>query len=148
MIDQEDSGVNVGFGVLLGVVAFVVALVIGVAIYQMNRINSGYTDIEPDGDPILSIYFGADSLDFPVSPFNILASVIAALDSQPESIVVVSGFLDESGDARAGRQRCEAIRQLMLQQGVAPERVLVRKPIPSPQSISHDEGRRVEVYVQ
>ena len=147
MFDQEDSDLGVVIGVLFGVIALVIALVVGVAVYQSGR-NGGYASIQPVGDPAIGMFFGDDIPFFPPAALRVFDSVLKDLEENPEAVIVISGFLDASDDAGIARERSLTIKNVLIDLGVEPERILVRKPERSPRGSSDKEARRVELRVQ
>lgn len=170
MFDQEEGELNVVIGVLFGVIALVIALVVGVAGYKLGQRGAGdepvavaapqgevlvveqFTEIEPVGDALVKVYFGLGEVAFPAGAAPALDSVTQALQANEGTVVLISGFHDESGSAEANaivaRDRGLSVKQALIAAGVPGERVLMRKPAVTLGGEDAVEARRVEIRVQ
>lgn len=93
------------------------------------------------------LYFELGSSELPV---DALTRVAPLLKAAPDgSRFTVSGFHDASGDAAANaelaKQRALAVRDLLTNAGVAPERIELHKPALTTGGADPREARRVEV---
>jgi outer membrane protein OmpA-like peptidoglycan-associated protein len=93
------------------------------------------------------LYFELGSSELPV---DALTRVAPLLKPAPDgSRFTVSGFHDASGDAAANaelaKRRALAVRDLLTNAGVAPERIELRKPALTTGGADPREARRVEV---
>ena len=79
----------------------------------------------------------------------LLNEVFEQLERTPQERLLITGYTDRSGDPatnlRLSEQRANAVRNYLLQRGVAPERLLVNYYGDSKSSGRNPEERRVEV---
>jgi outer membrane protein OmpA-like peptidoglycan-associated protein len=109
---------------------------------QRARVAAATTD-----EKRARLYFELGSSDLPV---DALTRVAPLLKAAPDgSRFTVSGFHDASGDAAANaelaKQRALAVRDLLTNAGVTPERIELRKPALTTGGADPREARRVEV---
>ncbi|MFT3761438.1 MAG: OmpA family protein [Pseudoxanthomonas sp.] len=101
---------------------------------------------------LAKVHFDIGSAALPADAAAALAGVAATLANDAAATARVSGFHDESGDpaanAELAKQRAEAVRQWLLDQGIAAERVTLEKPVVTTGDGDAAEARRVEVAVQ
>ena len=169
MSQDENETQGVVFGVLAGVIFGVIALVIGLGIWKSNQSAtpvapvaavavtaavavSDQSDIAPVGEALAKIYFPVGSAALNAGDQAIVEQTVNALASNPNAIILLSGFHDESGDpamnAELAKQRALAVRDALVSRNVAVDRVKMRKPESLVGSGSAEEGRRVEIRVQ
>jgi len=95
------------------------------------------------------LHFGLGSHALPEDSDNTLQSVIDALSENPETVAVVSGFHDPSGDLasnqRLAKNRAQAVQEKLLVMGVDADRLVLEKPFSTTGTGSDQEARRVEV---
>jgi outer membrane protein OmpA-like peptidoglycan-associated protein len=103
------------------------------------------------GAPVARLYFGPDQA-WPASRVGpALAPVLARLKAEPDTKALVSGFHDRRGsperNAELALRRAQAVRRVLIREGVAADRIVLAKPQQSQGSGSDREARRVEVTV-
>jgi K(+)-stimulated pyrophosphate-energized sodium pump len=80
-----------------------------------------------------------------------LAPVLARLKEEPDTRALVSGYHDRRGsperNAELALRRAQAVRRVLIREGVAADRIVLAKPQQSQGSGSDREARRVEVTV-
>jgi outer membrane protein OmpA-like peptidoglycan-associated protein len=172
MSEQDDDVQGFVFGVVGFIVLGVVALVVGLSVWQLNRIGAaqsaaapmmvmdgeaerianGLSDIAPVGAPLARVYFDLGGTELSPADQPAIDATVAALQGRDDVIVLLSGFHDESGDAivnaEIARQRALSVRDALIAQGVAPERIKLRKPESTLGTGTAAESRRVEIRVQ
>lgn len=163
MLDQDDDDLRIVFGVIFGVIALVIGLLIGLGVYKTNRVKApvaaavvmveeAYSEVEPQGEPLIKFYFAVGEAALPPGTAEALASVKTAAAEKDGAIVLISGFHDESGgaaiNAEVARNRAKAVKEALVAAGMAPEKVMLRKPAVTLGDGSAEEARRVEVRVQ
>ena len=116
----------------------------------------GEAGAAPEAAPALpashhaTLYFDSGSASLPADANDALAPVIDTLKADPATMVVVSGFHDDSGDpalnAELSKQRAQNVANALAVAGVDPSRVDLQKPA---LANGGDEAaaRRVEVTV-
>ena len=103
------------------------------------------------GAPVARLYFEPDQAwpSGEVGPR--LAPVLARLKAEPDTRALVSGFHDRRGpverNAALAQRRAQAVRRLLVREGVAAERIVLAKPQQTQGSGPDREARRVEVTV-
>lgn len=163
MFDQEDGELNVVIGVLFGVIALVIAFVIGLGSYTLRAkapaaepagvvVEEAFVEIAEVGEPLVKLYFEIGAAELPVTSGDEFARVVAELQARPDTVVLLSGFHDESGgadvNAAIARDRAVAVRSALIAAGVPAERVRMRRPAVTLGSGDAAEARRVEIRVQ
>ncbi|MFK7732076.1 MAG: OmpA family protein [Pseudomonadales bacterium] len=102
-----------------------------------------------DNSEAQRLYFGLGSHALPEDSDGTLQSVIDALNENPETVAVVSGFHDPSGDLasnqRLAKNRAESVHAKLLAMGVAADRLVLEKPFSTTGTGTDQEARRVEV---
>ncbi len=95
------------------------------------------------------LYFAVSSYELPDNAGTVLNSVIENLNATADSVAVISGFHDASGDLtfnqRLAKNRAMAVRDQLVALGANPEKLVLEKPFSSTGSGSAEEARRVEV---
>jgi OOP family OmpA-OmpF porin len=86
--------------------------------------------VEPEQVVIRSAYFGSNSSSPTARVYEVLREVAAAMQADPRMRLEVEGHSDMSGPAAKNlplsQQRAEAVRQLLVEFGVAPGRLVAR----------------------
>lgn len=108
---------------------------------------------ERAGVPLMKVFFDTGKHDVSAAFAELSADVVKHLAEHENARVVLQGFNDPRGDAAVNaelsKKRAQAVRDALVKQGVAAERVELRKPNSTvPEGGSYDEMRRVEVTVQ
>lgn len=169
MLDELDDGARTGVWVALGVVAFLLfGLIGGLAIRQLKPAPApaaavaapaaavdldALLDVPLAGDLGGTLFFesGKTELNAAEAP-AVLAAIRGAADAAPARRLVISGFHDASGDPamnhELAKQRAFAVRDALVAQGVAKERIGLRKPASTDGGSADDpQARRVEVHL-
>ena len=98
------------------------------------------------------LYFASGSAALPADAADTLSHVLMTLQGSTEAKAVISGFHDASGDAAKNaalsKQRAEAVKQALVDAGIAADRIDLRKPQATTGGTDADEARRVEVTVE
>lgn len=161
MSDQDDNETQgVVFGVLAGVILGVIALVSGVAVWKTSQTaapvavvaSAGDVEIAPVGEALAKVYFAVNKAVLAEADKSVVAKTVEALTAKADGIVLLSGFHDASGDpvqnAELAKQRAMSVRDALVADGVAIDRIKFRKPESTVGAGSAAEGRRVEIRVQ
>lgn len=102
-----------------------------------------------DSSEAKRLYFGLGSDTLPDDAEETLQSVIEQLNENPETVAVLSGFHDPSGDLasnqRLAKSRAESVQEKLLAMGVAADRLVLEKPFSTTGTGTDQEARRVEV---
>ncbi len=109
-----------------------------------------------DGDKstgLMKVYFASASSALPSGADKGVAEMIAAFKAKPAGKLVLSGFVDPSGDAAKNAElaklRAFAVRDAFKAAGVAEDKIELKKPEDlTAGATSAAEGRRVEVALQ
>jgi K(+)-stimulated pyrophosphate-energized sodium pump len=109
-----------------------------------------------DGDKstgLIKVYFASASSALPTGADKGFAEMLAAFKAKPAGKLVLSGFVDPSGDAaknaELAKQRAFAVRDALKAAGVAEDKIELKKPEDlTAGATSAAEGRRVEVSLQ
>ena len=153
MSDQNDDGQNYALMVLAGVVGLVIAGVIALAVSTTmgDSPKAGATTsstVEPDG----RIYFELGSDALPADASAVLVRVAEAARANAGKVVQISGYHDASGDpaknAELAKNRALAVRHALEVNGVAPDHLVMDKPIVATGGTDAREARRVELRVR
>jgi outer membrane protein OmpA-like peptidoglycan-associated protein len=103
---------------------------------------------EPDG----RIYFELGSAALPAEASEVLVRVADAARAQAGKIVQISGYHDASGDAaqnaELAKNRALAVRHALEANGVAPDHLVMDKPIVTTGGTDAREARRVELRLR
>lgn len=154
MSDQNDDAQNYALMVLAGVVALVVAGVIALA--AATGLGAGTkpaagamtSAVEPDG----RIYFELGSATLPADASAVLVRVADAARANAGKLVQISGYHDASGDAaqnaELAKNRALAVRHALEANGVAPDHLVMDKPIVTTGGADAREARRVELRLR
>lgn len=162
MNDQNDDSQSYALMVLAGVVALVVAGVIALAIST----TMGRQAVKPAAAPTAAaasskvdaavpdgrLYFELGSAALPADASAVLARVAEAARADAGKSVLISGFHDASGDAvqnaELAKERAKAVRHALEANGVAPDRLVMDKPVVATGGTDAREARRVEVRLR
>jgi outer membrane protein OmpA-like peptidoglycan-associated protein len=168
MFDDLDDGARTGVWVALGVVAFVLfGLLGGLAIRQIAPAAApmavaapapavdldALLDVPLAGDLAGTLFFevGQSALSAADAP-AVLAAIRGAAEAAPGRKLVISGFHDASGDPQVNhdlaKQRAFAVRDALAAEGLARDRLLLRRPASTDGGSADDpQARRVEVHL-
>lgn len=157
MSDQSDESQNYALMVLAGVIALVVGGVLLLAAHHglggsaKARGASPAAALAVDA-PDGRVYFALGSSALPVGASDELARVADAARAQVGKLVLISGFHDASGDAVANaeiaKQRALVVRHALEANGVAPDRLVLDKPMAATGGADAREARRVEMRLR
>lgn len=159
MSDQNDDGQNYALIVLAGVVALVIAGVLALSTYKgmggarkpTTAANSALTAMVI-GEPEARLYFELGSDALPADASAILEKVADAARADAGKVVLISGFHDASGDAATNaelaKKRAQVVRHALEANGVAPDRLVLDKPMVTPGDTNAREARRVEMRLR
>jgi flagellar motor protein MotB len=161
MLDEQDQGTRIGVGVALGTALL---LTIGLALWLAIRSGTKppaapktvtvattetFIDAPLAGDIAGTVYFAVGQAALPPEAAAAIAAIKQAAAAAPAKKLVLSGFHDATGDpaknAELAKNRAKAVRAALQAEGMAPERVLLRKPESTTGDGSNQEARRVEV---
>lgn len=162
MMDEQDQGTRIGVGV-----AVAVALLVAIGLSLWLTMRGGkpaaapavataaaadalpFIDTPLVGEKIAALYFAVGDSALPADAGGAIAAIKKAADAAPGRKLVLSGFHDPTGDpvknAELAKNRAKAVRTALQGEGVAPERIVLRKPESTAGSGSDQEARRVEV---
>jgi outer membrane protein OmpA-like peptidoglycan-associated protein len=162
MSEQNDDAQNYALMVLAGVVALVIAGVIALAASTTMgaarkatpnaagaaAVSAGAAQAEPEG----RIYFELGSDALPVDASAVLVRVADAARADPGKVVQISGYHDASGDAaqnaELAKKRALAVRHALEANGVAPDHLVMDKPLMTTGGADAREARRVEMRLR
>lgn len=157
MSDQNDDAQNYALMVLALVIGLVVAGVLALAAAtSLGRGGKASTHpeaaaaalAEPDG----RIYFDLGSDALPVDASAVLVRVADAARADPGKVVQISGYHDASGDAaqnaELAKKRALAVRHALEANGVAPDHLVMDKPVVTTGGSDAREARRVEMRLR
>jgi outer membrane protein OmpA-like peptidoglycan-associated protein len=106
-------------------------------------------DIPLTGDLLGKVFFDLGKADVSVDATGAIDKTVDLINAAPTRKVVLSGFHDLSGDpaqnAELAKNRAKAVREVLKARGLAPERVLLRKPAETGAGGPPEEARRVEI---
>lgn len=160
--EDRDDNTRVGLWVTFGAAfILIVAVVAGVVVKQMRGSTAAapaatflaaeeveLVDAPLEGELMATLYFDLASANLPADAATALAAVQQALGDGALR-VMLSGFHDASGDPAFNRelakQRALSVRQALLDAGVQPSRVQLRRPESTTGDGTPEEARRVEL---
>ena len=160
MNDQNDDSQSYALMVLAGVVALVIAGVIALAVStKMGKVAArpvapaAVMASKPDaGQADGRIYFELGSAALPGDAADVLDRVATAARAGTSASVLISGYHDASGDAaqnaELAKQRAQAVRHALEANGVAPDRLVMAKPVVAEGGTDPREARRVELRLR
>ena len=166
MFSSDDENQGLVLGVVFGVIALVIALVIGIGIYTRNLAAApkaapaaaqtvSVVVVQPVAtvkgeNGVVKFYFVVGKADVAPEAAQALVEVVKAVAAG--KLAVISGYHDASGDpaqnAELAKQRALAVRAVLVAQGVAEDKVELRKPEQTLASGPAEEARRVEVTLK
>jgi outer membrane protein OmpA-like peptidoglycan-associated protein len=159
MSDQNDESQNYALMVLAGLVALVVAGVLGLA--ASRAVIGGAKPGNPTtaavaarvaGQPEGRVYFETGSAALPAGASETLVEVADMARAQSGRVVLISGFHDASGNAAGNaelsKQRALAVRHALEANGIAPDRLVLDKPVVAAGAGDAREARRVELRLR
>ncbi|MCL2658252.1 MAG: OmpA family protein [Betaproteobacteria bacterium] len=163
-MDDDDGSVKIALGTVGGILALVIALVIGLAIREANLgqeaaadtltelIQTGDAAPEPVGEALVKIYFDTDQAEMPEAGSKALETVVTAAQERPETIILISGFHDASGNLAHNQalalQRAVTVRKVLIFAGIDPHRLRLSKPANTQGNGDPEEARCVELRIQ
>ena len=114
---------------------------------------SSATTAAPSGAPApAKIYFELGSNAMPTDAFKTIDAVLLYAQANASSKLGVSGYHDKTGDPakneELAKDRAKSVKQLLLSNGIAEDRILLNKPIETTGGADDKQARRVEVYIQ
>jgi len=164
MNDQNDDSQSYALMVLAGVVALVVAGVIALAISTTMSATTGAPAARPTapaaamaskpdaGQADGRIYFDLGSAALPADAAAVLEQVAMAARAGTNATVLISGYHDASGDAaqnaQLAKERAQAVRHALEANGVAPDHLVMAKPVVAEGGTDPREARRVELRLR
>ena len=157
MNDQNDDSQSYALMVLAGVVALVVAGVIALAVSTTMgskaarpavAVQSKADAAEPEG----RVNFELGSAALPADAAELLTRVADAARASGGKSVLISGYHDTTGDAaqnaELAKERAKAVRHALEANGVAPDRLVLDKPLVATGGTDAREARRVELRLR
>ena len=160
MNDQIDDSQSHALMALAGLVALVIAGVLGLAISKgagpksaaaAHTANAAFATTvagAPDG----RVYFASGSDSLPPEASEILVKVADAARMQSERVVLISVFQDANGDAAShaelAKKRAQAVRHALEANGVAPDHLVLDRPVMLTGSTDARDARRVEMRLR
>ncbi len=160
-MQEDDDNQNLVLGILFGIIALVIGLVIGLTVYVTGQTNTKAAsvaevaevpEIAEVGDALAKLYFDSGMAELPANAAEEVAKVVAKLQEDPNKIVLISGYHDETGgaavNAEVAKARAVALKDALIAAGVPADKVAMRKPAVTLGGTDAAEARRVEVRVQ
>lgn len=156
MNDQNDDLQSYALMVLAGVVALVIAGVIALAVSTTMGPSAAPAAVVASkadaGQADGRIYFDLGSAALPGDAAAVLDRVATAARAGTSSSVLISGYHDASGDAaqnaELAKERAQAVRHALEANGVAPDRLVMSKPVVAEGGTDPREARRVELRLR
>lgn len=165
MNDQTDDAQNHALMALAGVVALMLAGVValaasaamrhsakGAAPAAMAALTSAATAacVAAETEGCIDFELGSDAL--PAEASGVLAKVADAARTQAGKVVLISGFHDAGGDADRNeglaKRRALAVRHALEANGVAPDHLVIDKPVVMTVGADGREAHRVELRLR
>lgn len=169
MSSQADESQGIVMGVVFGAIVVVLGLVFGVILHQKSvqqaaapvaaapaaDVAAGATEgadvasvtVE---NGVVKFYFASGKSDLAVGANEALAAVVAGAAGGKKALV--SGFHDATGDAAKNAElaklRAFAVRDALVQLGVAADRIELKKPEETTAAGPAAQARRVEVTLE
>jgi K(+)-stimulated pyrophosphate-energized sodium pump len=101
--------------------------------------------------PAAKVYFASGSAELPADAAKTLEPIVAYSKANPSAKLAISGFHDPSGNLAVNQEvsknRAKAVRDALKSQGIAEDRIELKKPEVTTGSGDAAEARRVEVSV-
>jgi len=158
MSDQNDEGQNyalMALALLLGlVIAGVIALAAATTLGRTAKTaapsaaEAAAGVAEPDG----RIYFEIGSDALPAGASAVLVRVADAARADASKVVQISGYHDATGDAaqnaELAKKRALAVRHALEANGVAPDHLVMDKPLVTTGGTDAREARRVDMRLR
>jgi outer membrane protein OmpA-like peptidoglycan-associated protein len=162
MSEQNDDGQNYALMVLAGLLGLVIAGVIALAVAStMGRGPKTASATKPTvtrptatnpAEPVGRIYFDVGSAALPADASAILVRVADSARAHPGKAVQISGYHDATGDAaqnaELAKNRALAVRHALEANGVAPNLLVMDKPVVATGGADAREARRVELRLR
>ena len=164
MNEQNDEAQAYALMVLAGLVALVIGAVLALAIFSTQRARPASQAAAPSSAtaaamasaeaaaPDARVYFetGSDALSDDAQAA--LASAAEAARADGSKSLLISGFHDASGDAalnaELAKRRALAVRHALEANGVAPDSLVLDKPVLTAGGADAREARRVDVRLR
>lgn len=162
MNDQNDDAQNYALMVLAGVVGLVIAGVIALA--AATTMDTGAGPAAAKGAPAAAeaaapmaeadgrIYFELGSDALPPEAAEVLTRIAETARADASKVVQISGYHDASGDAaknaELAKNRAMAVRHALEANGVAPDHLVMDKPMVTTGGADAREARRVELRLR
>ena len=164
MDEQNDEAQAYALMVLAGLVALVIGAVLALAIFSTQRARPASQAAAPSSAtaaamasaeaaaPDARVYFetGSDALSDDAQAA--LASAAEAARADGSKSLLISGFHDASGDAalnaELAKRRALAVRHALEANGVAPDSLVLDKPVLTTGGADAREARRVDVRLR
>jgi outer membrane protein OmpA-like peptidoglycan-associated protein len=106
----------------------------------------------PVETPKAELFFEVGQTAMPANTGAALAPIVSYLAANPMAMAAVSGYHDPTGDAAANEElaknRAIAVRDALLNAGVAEGRIVMDKPVVTTGDGSLEAARRVEVTIR
>lgn len=155
-MDDRESSVRAAITVVTAIVIVTVTSVVGFAVHRAARTVApaalGGQAPEPVGEALAKIYFEIGKAELVPEAGGALHMVLETARTHPGKIVLISGFHDPSGDpvknTELAKNRAVATRDMLVELGLAAERIRLRKPEAATGGGDAQEERRVEIRVQ
>lgn len=166
MLDDNDDGARVGIWVAIGLIAFLLfGLIGGLAIRHMHKAAQPASPAEAAvvmqedlfmdsalvGEKVSVVYFGVGEASLDAAAQNALQTALGAMSVPGQRRALISGFHDATGgaaqNAELAKSRALAVRDWLRGQGVAAERLQLRRPEVTTGDGSNQEARRVEIWL-
>jgi len=160
--DQNDDAQNYALMVLAGVVGLVIAGVIALA--AATTMDTGAGPAAAKGAPAAAeaaapmaeadgrIYFELGSDALPPEAAEVLTRIAETARADASKVVQISGYHDASGDAaknaELAKNRAMAVRHALEANGVAPDHLVMDKPMVTTGGADAREARRVELRLR
>lgn len=163
MFEESDQNTGLAVGIAVAVAIVVTLLSIAMATFVGGRpaAASAAAGVRPANAPAsippaagtaVALYFAVDEASLSDEAVAALAPVIAALRADPAQRLAISGYHDKTGDPghniELAKQRAFAVRDLLLDAGIAEERLILDKPRETLGGPDDREARRVDVSIR
>ncbi len=166
MSSQADESQGIVMGVVFGAIVVVLGLVFGVVLHQKS-VQQAAAPVAAapaaagatEGADVASVtvengvvkfYFASGKSDLAMGANEALAAVVAGAAGGKKALV--SGFHDATGDAAKNAElaklRAFAVRDALVQLGVAADRIELKKPEETTAAGPAAQARRVEVTLE